>query len=139
MSPATARPQRLSLLLLSLLVAAVGVPSAGAFAPLSRATVRRPVERRPLRNSEPDEAATTAGDQKEGKISLEEKMMTWEATEEEVKAATLGGLVPGKNDAFDVGLYVAFPLMVASGLFFAFFPFIMGNIDVGDVGLPPTS
>jgi hypothetical protein len=87
------------------------------------------------------------------KLSLEEKMKQWEATEEEMKAATLGGLIPeslrpssskgGKmdrerSDAFDVGLYIAFPIMVLSGLFFALFPFIMGSIDVGSVGPPPT-
>ena len=75
------------------------------------------------------------------KVSLEEKMKAWEATEEEVKAATLGGVVPGKkerSDAFDMGLYLAFPIMVLSGLAFALFPFIMGNLDVDSVGLPPT-
>lgn len=69
-------------------------------------------------------------------------MKNWEATEEEVKAATLGGIVPGsrdpdRSDAFDVGLYIAFPLMVLSGLAFALFPFIMGNLDVDSVGPPP--
>ena len=72
------------------------------------------------------------------KKSLEEKMKAWEATEEEVKAATLGGMVPGRSDAFDVGLYIAFPLMVLSGLAFAAFPLIMGNLDVDSVGPPPT-
>jgi hypothetical protein len=37
------------------------------------------------------------------RLSLEEKMKGWEATEEEVKAKTLGGIVPGRSDAFDVG------------------------------------
>lgn len=80
------------------------------------------------------------------KTSLEEKMKAWEATEEEVKAASLGGIVTGggrgdpeRSDAFDVGLYIAFPLMVLSGLAFALFPFIMGNLDVDSVGPPPTS
>lgn len=76
------------------------------------------------------------------KLSLEEKMKAWEASEEEIKAATLGGVVPGqggdRSDAFDVGLYILFPFMVLSGLAFAFFPFIMGNIDVDSVGPPPT-
>jgi len=54
--------------------------------------------------------------------SLEEKMKSWEASEEEIKAATLGGVVPGggnaaeRTDAFDVGLYIAFPIMVVSCL-----------------------
>ena len=33
--------------------------------------------------------------------SLEEKMKSWEATEEEKAAATLGGLTPGKMDGTD--------------------------------------
>ena len=70
--------------------------------------------------------------------SLQEKMKSWEATEEEARAATLGGVVPGRSDAFDVGLYIAFPLMVLSGLAFAIFPFIMENLDVDSVGPPPT-
>jgi hypothetical protein len=78
------------------------------------------------------------------KTSLEEKMKGWDATEEEIKAATLGGVVPGggqnaeRSDAFDVGLYILFPFMVLSGLAFALFPFIVGNIDVDSVGPPPT-
>lgn len=71
--------------------------------------------------------------------SLKSKMKSWEASEEEVRAASLGGIVPGRSDAFDVGLYIAFPLMVLSGLAFAFFPLIMGNIDTSSVGPPPTS
>ena len=77
------------------------------------------------------------GKDSSSKMSLEEKMKSWEATEEEVKAATLGGVVP-RSDAFDVVLYIAFPLMVLSGLAFAFFPLIMGNLDVDSVGPPPT-
>lgn len=68
-------------------------------------------------------------------------MKKWEASEEEVRAATLGGIVPGgkeRSDAFDVGLYIAFPIMVLSGLAFAIFPLIMGNLDVDSVGPPPT-
>lgn len=78
------------------------------------------------------------------KTTLEEKMKSWEATEEEVKAATLGGVVPrggngaGRSDAFDVGLYILFPFMVLSGLAFAVFPFIMGNLDLDSIGPPPT-
>ena len=72
------------------------------------------------------------------KMSLEEKMKGWEASEEEIKAASLGGIVPGRSDAFDVGLYIAFPLMVISGLIFALFPLIMGNIDTSEFGPPPT-
>ena len=71
-------------------------------------------------------------------LTLEDKMKSWEASEEEIKAATLGGVVPGRSDAFDVGLYIAFPIMVISGLLFAAFPFIMSNIDTSSVGPPPT-
>ena len=79
----------------------------------------------------------------EKKMSLEEKMKSWEASEEEIKAATLGGVVPQSRDkdrsgAFDVGLYIAFPIMVITGLIFALFPFIMGSLDVDSVGPPPT-
>jgi hypothetical protein len=68
--------------------------------------------------------------------SLEEKMKSWEATEEEIKAATLGGIVPGtrigagtagesagRADAFDVGLYIAFPIMILSCLAVSFYYF----------------
>ncbi|KAG7349638.1 hypothetical protein IV203_012235 [Nitzschia inconspicua] len=80
------------------------------------------------------------------KMSLEEKMKSWEASEEEIKAATSGVVVPKslsgdnkeRSGAFDVGLYIAFPIMVITGLLFALFPFIMGNLDVDSVGPPPT-
>lgn len=87
-------------------------------------------------SSDDAEAATAT------KLSLEEKMKNWEATEDEIKAATLGGVVPesaNRSDAFDVGLYIAFPLMVLSGLALVAFPFLMGNLDVTSVGPPPTS
>ena len=75
------------------------------------------------------------------KISLEDKMKSWEATEEEIRAASLGGVIPTpqgreRTEAFDVGLYIAFPIMVLTGLAFAFFPFIMGNIDVSNIVVP---
>lgn len=95
-----------------------------------------------LLRAEKGDAETTASDESTSKPTLEEKMKSWEASEEEIKAATLGGMVPSGNkertDAFDVGLYIAFPLMVLSGLAFALFPLIMGNIDVDSVGPPPT-
>ena len=77
--------------------------------------------------------------------SLQEKMSNWEASEAEIKAATLGGVTPGglggggrkKNDGFDVGLYIAFPFMILGSLLFAFFPLIMDKIDVSSVGPPP--
>lgn len=100
-------------------------------------------------------------------VSLAEKMKSWEATEDEIRAATLGGVVPGlsapglkgfdgkfgdkngseeggmvtgsRTDAFDVGLYIAFPIMVLSCLAFVFFPFLIDNIDVSSAGPPPMS
>lgn len=74
----------------------------------------------------------------EKKMTLEEKMASWEASEEELKAASLGGLTPSKADGFDIGLYIAFPIIVATSLLFAVFPFIMDKIDVTSVGPPPT-
>ena len=91
----------------------------------------------PTTDAETDESSSA-------KLSLEEKMKSWEASEDEIKAATLGGVVPKRNessqrsDAFDFGLYMAFPVMVLTGLAFAFFPFIMENLDVDSVGPPPT-
>lgn len=73
------------------------------------------------------------------KTSLEDKMKNWETTEAEQKASSLGGVVPGRADAFDVGLYIAFPLMVIASLAFAVFPLIMDKIDVSSVGPPPTT
>jgi type III secretory pathway component EscR len=94
-------------------------------------------------SSSEEEAEELATPTTEKKLSLEEKMKSWEASEEEIKAATLGGIVPQqsnkeRSDAFDVGLYIAFPIMVITGLIFALFPFIMGSIDVDSVGPPPT-
>ncbi|KAL7450797.1 hypothetical protein ACHAWC_002646 [Mediolabrus comicus] len=66
-------------------------------------------------------------------------MKSWEASEDEIRAATLGGVIPGRSDAFDIGLYIAFPIMVIGCLIFAFFPLIVSNIDVTSVGPPPTS
>eukprot|EP00559_Dactyliosolen_fragilissimus_P000859 CAMPEP_0184868386 /NCGR_PEP_ID=MMETSP0580-20130426/30246_1 /TAXON_ID=1118495 /ORGANISM="Dactyliosolen fragilissimus" /LENGTH=91 /DNA_ID=CAMNT_0027369237 /DNA_START=273 /DNA_END=548 /DNA_ORIENTATION=- len=85
-----------------------------------------------LQSTEDDDTET------EGvKQSLEDKMKSWEASEEEIKAASLGGITPGKNDGFDIGLYLAFPIIVGTSLLFAVFPFIMDKIDVTSVGPPP--
>ncbi|GMH99531.1 hypothetical protein TrVE_jg3893 [Triparma verrucosa] len=69
--------------------------------------------------------------------SLEEKMKSWEATPEEIKAATLGGMVP-KSDGFNITLWILFVPIVGFGLLFAVFPFIMGSLDVTEFGPPPT-
>lgn len=95
-----------------------------------------------LKSSQDDEPPETDSSTKQ---SLENKMKSWEASEEEIKASTLGGVgLPSgdgggeRSDAFDIGLYILFPFMVLSSLAFAFFPFIMDKIDVSSVGPPPT-
>jgi hypothetical protein len=102
----------------------------------------------PSRRTDPLRAAADGGDgdgmttaTSSSSVSLAEKMKSWEATDEEIRAATLGGVVPGlsapglkgfdgnfgnndrggapggsRTDAFDVGLYIAFPIMVLSCL-----------------------
>ena len=85
------------------------------------------------------------GDESEGarpetKMSLDEKMQSWEASEEEIKAASLGGITAGSKggtDGFDIGLWIMFPFIVATSLLFFVFPFIMDKIDVSSVGPPP--
>mmetsp|Transcript_26681 Transcript_26681/g.58481 ORF Transcript_26681/g.58481 Transcript_26681/m.58481 type:complete len:157 (+) Transcript_26681:307-777(+) len=90
-------------------------------------------------SSEESSGDKDSGDETE-KISLEDKMKSWEASEEELRAASLGGVIPQplkeRTEAFDIGLYIAFPIMVLTGLAFAFFPFIMGNIDVSNIVVP---
>eukprot|EP00560_Eucampia_antarctica_P008904 CAMPEP_0197822978 /NCGR_PEP_ID=MMETSP1437-20131217/293_1 /TAXON_ID=49252 ORGANISM="Eucampia antarctica, Strain CCMP1452" /NCGR_SAMPLE_ID=MMETSP1437 /ASSEMBLY_ACC=CAM_ASM_001096 /LENGTH=140 /DNA_ID=CAMNT_0043421895 /DNA_START=47 /DNA_END=469 /DNA_ORIENTATION=+ len=89
----------------------------------------------PMFNSVPEEEERNDD---EVKRSLDEKLKSWEATEEEIKAASLGGLTPKSGvDGFDIGLYIAFPIMIATGLLFGIFPFIMDKIDVSSVGPPP--
>ena len=109
----------------------------------------------PLYNANSEEDAESSSS---SRLSLEEKMKSWEASEDEIRAATLGGIIPGssvmsnknkeaagtdggagRSDAFDIGLYIAFPIMVIGCLIFAFFPLIVSNIDVTSVGPPPTS
>ena len=59
------------------------------------------------------------------KKSLEEKMKDWESTEEELKEKSLGGLYMGrKSDEFDIGIALAFPVII---LIFVVFPFIVGQ------------
>eukprot|EP00593_Proboscia_inermis_P016567 CAMPEP_0171308368 /NCGR_PEP_ID=MMETSP0816-20121228/18518_1 /TAXON_ID=420281 /ORGANISM="Proboscia inermis, Strain CCAP1064/1" /LENGTH=71 /DNA_ID=CAMNT_0011791243 /DNA_START=270 /DNA_END=485 /DNA_ORIENTATION=- len=69
-------------------------------------------------------------------------MASWEATDEELKAASLGGVIPslkkGKGlDGFDIGLWLMFPFLIGGSLLFAIFPIIMENIDTSGVGPPP--
>lgn len=130
-------------LLVSLLVALFAVEKVDAFAPshlLVRSAAIGGQQNNPCRHvlkSEPTDSESSEGDE-DTKKSLEDKMAGWEASEEEIKASSLGGVVPGRSDAFDVGLYIAFPFMIIGSLLFAFFPFIMDKIDVSSVGPPPT-
>ena len=96
-----------------------------------------------------DKPATAAAQQ-----SLEEKMAAWEATEEEQRKATLGGMIPGKigkpgrmtrtdqpdkMDGFDVGMNISGVILFPLAIALALFPFIVGTLDVSSVGPPPTS
>ena len=121
-----------------LLIAATILLSCNAFSPSIYPKATSQVRSNVVLFNGEDDTTTDETASTEKKVSLEEKMAAWEASDEEVKAATLGGIVPGRSDAFDVGLYIAFPLMVVSGLAFAFFPLIMGNLDVDSVGPPPS-
>ncbi len=78
-----------------------------------------------LYSSDSDDDTTTSNNEQVVKKTLEEKMQAWEATEEEIKNASLGGISPGRADSFDIGLFIAFPFIVGSALLFAVFPFIM--------------
>lgn len=106
-----------------------------AFVPSTRLPIAKTF---PIYANEVDEAST------ETKQSLEDKMKSWEASEEEIRAASLGGVVPKssggeRSDAFDTGLYILFPIMIIGLGLFAFFPILVQNIDVTSVGPPPTS
>jgi len=93
-----------------------------------------------LAESEDGESSSTATADDPKKLSLEEKMKSWEASEEEIKAASLGGITAGSKsgtDGFDVGLWAMFPFIVATSLLFFVFPFIKDSIDVSSVGPPP--
>ena len=68
--------------------------------------------------------------------SLEKKMQSWEATEEDQKKASLGGLTPGSMDSFDIGLALAFPFIVGTCLLFLLFPFIGEQLASGSRDLP---
>ena len=129
----------LSCLLLSLLFASYSFDQAEAFTGSLSAISGQNTRCLPTRTNRIVFMSSEDGEEEpSAKESLEEKMKKWEATEEEQKAATLGGGVPGRSDSFDLVLYILFPFMVLSGLAFAFFPLIMDKIDVDSVGPPPT-
>jgi len=73
--------------------------------------------------------------------TLEAKMASWEATDEERAKATLGGVVPGqmpKIDGFDAGMYSSAVVLLPLAIILGTFPFWIGNIDVSSVGPPPS-
>jgi hypothetical protein len=127
--------------------------SASAFSVPRRyvALTRRPSI---LRNSEENSA-------NDSPLTLEEKMKSWEATDEEKRAATLGGLTPGSLDGrldashlqmpklfltrppltwvflgFDIGLAIAFPFIVGTCALFILFPMYAPGL-AGSVEAPP--
>ena len=71
--------------------------------------------------------------------SLEAKLKSFEATPEEERAATLGGMIPGSSgtDAFDISLYLAAIPLFGSLALFLFFPAIAPMLAGSD--LPPPS
>lgn len=133
--------------ILSLLAALLAIENVHAFSPTNARHSITPnasingrhasgpaFSRRGLNSSNND--SSSEGD--DAKKTLEDKMKSWEASEEEIRAASLGGVTPERSDVFDIGLYIAFPFMILASLAFAFFPFIMDKIDVSSVGPPPT-
>ena len=115
---------RVSLALLSLLASCA---TTSAFAPTASAL--RSSSLRRVESSEEAVTAEPAADvpsDDEVSDALKDKMMSWEATDEERKAATLGGLTPTSSgvDGFDLGLYIAFPFLFGSLCLFLFFPLI---------------
>ena len=76
-----------------------------------------------LAESEDGESSSTATADDPKKLSLEEKMKSWEASEEEIKAASLGGITAGSKggtDGFDVGLWVMASLKICLACFCIF-------------------
>ena len=99
-------------------------------------------------------AANAAANEKQRAVkrSLEEKMKSWEASPDDDTAVSKSWAASKleiretmskapdaqRSGAFDLGLYIAFPLMVISGLMVAFFPLLLDSIDTTSVGPPPT-
>merc|ERR1712071_179253 len=71
----------------------------------------------------------------EAKLTLEEKMAKWE---EDGQGGSEIAKEKEKMGGFDIGLILAFPLIVGTSLLFVVFPFIKDSIDVTSVGPPPT-
>ena len=77
-------------------------------------------------------------------------MAKWEATEEEKRKATLGGIIPkpgfmtrtdqpSKVDSFDASMYVSGLILFPLAIIVLTFPFWIGNVDLSSAGPPPTS
>ena len=77
-------------------------------------------------------------------------MAGWEASAEEQRKATLGGLIPGKPgfmtrtdqpdqvDGFDVGLGLSGLILLPLALLIASFPIWIGSLDLSSAGPPPS-
>ena len=118
------RRTALSLLLLLASCEAFVVP-ATVLAPSRRPTLRVRCAEEPAEataaTAEPAEAVTASA-------SLADKMSSWEATDEERKAATLGGVIPkpskpGKMDGFDLGMVVSGVVLTPLAIGVLTFPF----------------
>lgn len=112
---------------------------------------------RMMADAEVDEASTSPGSKSaDGAASLEAKMASWEASEDEVRSSTLGGNLPlvgmpglpgrvtrtdqpDKMDGFDVGMNISGIILFPLAILLCAFPFFMGSIDVSSVGPPPTA
>ena len=123
-------------------------PTVGPFVSLSRVAIRQ------LHTIHASAEETGSTSDSGGASSLEAKMAAWEATEEEQRAATLGGMIPKKvgapgretrtdqpstMDGFDIGMNISGIILFPLAVILATFPFWIGNIDIASVGPPPTS
>ncbi|EJK75891.1 hypothetical protein THAOC_02371 [Thalassiosira oceanica] len=104
-------------LLAMTVAAALQLSTVDAFVAPSSRVQRLSDTSRTFPMSDDEESSTLLADEATTTMSLEDKMKSWEASEEEIRAASLGGVVPGgggepRTDAFDIGLYIAFPIMV---------------------------
>ena len=83
-------------------------------------------------------------------------MAAWDATDEERRSSTLGGNLPlvgmpglpgrmtrtdqpDELDGFDLGMNISGIILFPLAIILATFPFWIGNIDVSQVGPPPTA
>jgi hypothetical protein len=158
MDPDTSRKLHAMTLRHSIVLALVtALPCATSFELHARTPMCQPVVRQnALRMDASEDAAPSDTSPKPSTASksLEEKMASWEASEDEQRAATLGGIIPRKVglpgrvtrtdqptevDGFDVGMGISGVLLFPMAVLLASFPFWIGNLDVTSVGLPPTS